>query len=262
MNFAWQKIGFCFFAALGATLMAASDQGIEAGRVAPGPVKRDQEPDHRITFAATSIPGVFDKHFPGPYNVIFHRTTQKYAGAIEMEMYPIRRAVKMMQNQAVDCLFVANDSQEFHRDLGFPVEELIFSKPFSTNLLRVYSSSNGPVVSHNDDLMSKSIAVSSGTYQGFWFQKSMPKGAQHLEVADLATAFDLLEAGRVHHVISFSLDAEVYMKQNNRTRQFSFDQNYALAKSNEGIVCWRNEKTLAFINIVDTGLTDLRINDQ
>ena len=254
MNFLLRKIGFCSLLAVGAALFVASGHAKQGSQPVPVSDQANTKSGPGVTVAATSIPGLFDEDYPGPYNVVFHQATKRYAGAIEIEMYPIRRAMMMLQNRAVDCLFIGNDNREFHRNLGFTVSELVFSRPFATNFLRVYSNSDDPLVSRTEDLTSKRVAVSSGTYQGFWFKNNMPKRAASLEVADLATAFDLLAANRVNHVVSFSLDAEVYLEKTDRLDEFASDDSYALAKSNEGIVCWRNNRTTAFIDEVNSGL--------
>ena len=214
-----------------------------------------------IHVAGTMIPGVFDGTKDGPYNKLFYTVARDYSEKIFFDMYPIRRAVKMMKDQETDCLFIANDSRDFHSKLGFSVEKLIFSDPIFINRMKVYSLIDKGTPSEISDLKGTTVAVSSGTYQGYWFQAYAPDDMTVLEVQDLQQAFELLKIARVDHVISFSLDANLYLTNVAQSHFFHSNADFDIVVSKECVVCWSSEKARRFINYVNERIGLVRARD-
>ncbi|UTW55706.1 ABC transporter substrate-binding protein [Kordiimonas sp. SCSIO 12610] len=212
-----------------------------------------------IRVAGTFIPGVFDGGDSGLYNRLFQTVANEYSEKISFDMYPIRRAVKMMKDQEADCLFVANDSRDFHTQLGFPTDKLIFSDPVYVNRMKVYSRALDGNISAIADLKGANVAVSSGTYQGYWFQEHVPNSVNVTEVNDLKQAFDLLKIGRVDHVISFSLDAQLYLDSVSQSELFHSNADLDIVITRECIVCWGSEKSSQFINYVNQQINEAQL---
>ncbi len=207
--------------------------------------------DAALVIAGTAVPHVFHDQQSGLYNEIMDQILEAYPGDVDVQMMPMRRAVGVFQKEQSDCVFIGNDSREFHTDLGFPTERLIFSKPFYVNKIKAYTAISNPQISSGAELMGSVAAADLGTMQGHLVHQNAPKDTQLLPVETMDRAFKLLERGRVSSVIAFSLDAEAYFARADAYNLFHASPDYSIATTNESLVCWNHAKAKEFIGYAD-----------
>ena len=212
-------------------------------------VNTDDEAD--LIIAGTSVPHVFHEKQSGLYNDIMDQIVEAYPGKIDIQMMPMRRALGVFQKEQSDCVFIGNDSREFHEGLGFPAERLIFSKPFYINKIKVYTIVDNPQISGGEELVGSVAAADLGTMQGHLVHQNAPKDLQILPVETMDRAFELMERGRVSSVVAFSLDAEAYFTRADARGRFHADPDYNIATTNESLVCWNNPQAREFIDRAD-----------
>ena len=217
------------------------------------------EDDIRLKIAGSSIPHVFDQNDRGPYNTLMDKILEAYPYKIQLEMMPLRRAQSLFKKEQSDCAFIGNDSPTFHERLGFNTSRLIFSKPFYTNSIKVYTAVEKDIVSGAGALDGSVAAADLGTMQGHLMRQNAPSGMEILTVETMERAFELLERGRVSSVVAFSLDAEVYFKRAGVKDKFHASADFNIAKTNEAIVCWDNERTREFLRYADQVLENAEI---
>jgi ABC-type amino acid transport substrate-binding protein len=207
--------------------------------------------DVELVIAGTDVPYVFHNQQSGLYNEIMDQIVEAYPGNVDVQMMPMRRAVGVFQKEQSDCVFIGNDSREFHADLGFPAERLIFSKPFYVNKIKVYTAISNPQISSGAELVGSVAAADLGTMQGHLVHQNAPKDMELLPVETMDRAFKLLERGRVSSVVAFSLDAEAYFSRADAQGHFHASPDYSIATTNESLVCWNNARAIEFIAHAD-----------
>ncbi len=213
----------------------------------------------RLKMTGTSVPNIFDAQKPGPYNELMDQIFAAYPYKVDIDMMPMRRAQAVFKKEQVDCAFIGNDSPTFHERLGFDTKRLIFSKPFYTNKIKVYTNIDDPVISEDGALLGSVAAADLGTMQGHLVRQNAPADMEILTVETMERAFELLERGRVSSVVAFSLDAEVYFERAGTKHMFHASSEYNITTTNEAIVCWDNERSREFLSYANKILENTRI---
>ena len=212
-----------------------------------------------VTVAGGVVPLIFEDGKPAPYNVIFDLLTRNSPDPVVLNMMPSRRAVLTFRAHEADCRFIGSDSINDLEEMGLDVAALLFSKPIQAITAKIYTRTDQPIVASVADLAGKTVAADitvneASALKAGYFGASVTV----LPVNSFEQGLVLLQQRRVAAVVGFDVDMRVLRQKADAPLDFHTDDALMLFEENDTFVCWRSEKTQAFIEHVDRQLDQLK----
>ncbi len=191
-----------------------------------------------VEVAAPMVPGLLEKDVQGPYLTLIEYFNNNDLITLDIDIMPVRRAERSIINKTKDCQYLGVSNLDHYVNAGLSATDILISDPINTLSIMVYRRLGEPTLTSYSELEGLIFAAERGVQINFANASTKrPANARILWVENVSAAFELLQAGRVDAVISFSLDAELYMHKQVQAPNFHTDHNFALSSVDEAMVC-------------------------
>lgn len=190
--------------------------------------------DHPIIISGGRIPFVFDPDQPGPYNQIVDLMRAGLDRPVEIEFFPITRAMRQMANDKYNCFAMALKHSPNWARLGMDANQYVFVGPVAWLKINLYTLPGQRVpTGHDEDFLvaaDGTIADLKTVFEGHWSRHEMTATASFVE------AFDLLVQGRVHGVLAYDVDVQSLAADHPLQGKF-VSSTITVAELEDGLMC-------------------------
>jgi ABC-type amino acid transport substrate-binding protein len=212
-----------------------------------------------IKFAGTHVPDLFDEGINGPYQQLFDLIEDNSSSTMELSIAPYNRSFNNFRNMRADCLFtgVRNDDNFLGR--GVASGGYIMSDVINILEMKAYTRDPAAVIETFESMKGNVFAGTHAIIQVF--RTSMPEKAKDILFAPvdaLDDAFQLVEIGKAHGVLSFASNALILQRDKNAGPGFRASATFNLRQSEEAIICHNTERNDAFIEETNRTISDLK----
>jgi ABC-type amino acid transport substrate-binding protein len=224
------------------------------------------EHNQKIIVSGSMIPHIFHPVEPGAYNQLLSLLTQDSPDQINLVFQPIRRAQQDFLLHRSDCYFISDQNMSNTIALNYKHEikegDLIFSNVVNQTHIKIYTLSDTPTVKSLDELQHMIIGADPGTGLGYALKEQLPHSAHILPTESVDKSIELLKLGRVSAIVAYDIDINAYYWRTNNLHSLHADKDFNIHTSNDCLACWRNEKTIRFMEKLNMQLDTLKNNGQ
>jgi len=212
-----------------------------------------------IKFAGTRVPDLFEDGINAPYQQIFDLIKDSSSSLMELSIAPYNRSFNNFRNMRADCLFtgVRNDDNFLGR--GVANGDYLMSDVINILEIKVYTRDPEAVIETFDSMKGNVFAGTHAIIQVF--RTSMPERAEEIMFAPvdaLDDAFQLVEIGKAHGVLSFASNALILQRDKNAGPGFRASATFNLRQSEEAIICHNTDRNNAFIEEANHTISGLK----
>lgn len=209
--------------------------------------------------SAPHIPLLLEEDLSGPYGELFTAIFSDADFAYSLRTMPSMRAQQAFVSGDRDCIYLGIHQTGFYESAGLPTGSFLLSDPINNLSLKVYVARGKPVPDSLDALRDKRFAAEASAAQLVDDRISArPEGASILTVSNVGDAFRLLDNKRVDAVISFDLDATIYLGQTRRSALYETSASFSLYAEEDAIVCHNTAVGRQIIEHANDALRRLR----
>lgn len=218
----------------------------------------------KIIVGSMTIPFAYEKGGTGVYNQIFDQMIAGYQGVIDVTFYPSNRLSRAIEHRQIDCMYIAADTIAAERPEGSPYRDLEFIGPVNTISVVVYLQQSTPDVARIEQLDQMQIASDVNLVP--FINELGIKEAFNLQ--SQLQMIEMLVAGRVDALIGYDFDLD-FLTRKQGVKDKLKKASIRLNTLDDGIACFKNEKTAAFRThlrnqlrvITDSGWLDDALKD-
>ncbi|MEX0297949.1 MAG: hypothetical protein AB3N28_02685 [Kordiimonas sp.] len=222
-----------------------------AGLYTAGLLATDKAPNMEI--ASMEIPFAYERNGTGVYNKIFDKLTEGYTGELNVSFYPSARYDRVMISRSADCDYIATDHLGRWEEHGVKAEEFEFIGPVNTLYVVLYIPHDAPDITTIEEV--KKLVLASdinlvdlihdlGIQEKFALQ-SQPQ------------MLNLLAIRRITGLIGYDFDLDFLSKKLGVSGLMK-KATIRLDSLNDGIVCFKNEKTAPFRNLLKSNFKKIQ----
>lgn len=198
-----------------------------------------KSPDLKI--ASMEIPHAYEPDGSGVYNEIFEKLTEGYTGALKVSFYPSARYNRVMTAREADCDYIATDHLDRWKDQGVPSSDLEFIGPVNSLFVVVYIPTDAPDVTTVEQLKALTLASDVNLLNVVHDLGIKEKFALQSQTQML----NLLAVGRISGLIGYDFDLDFLSKKLGLSDKMK-KASIRLSQLNDGVVCFKTERTAAF----------------
>ncbi len=191
-----------------------------------------------MRIVSLEIPYTYQPGGSGPYNQVFDRLVDGYAGDVVVDFLPSGRARRTFLEPDRHCLFVSTDS---FMDPDAPGSTVEFIGPVLTLSVTAYVRADGPPLSAPADLRTTPFAIDVNLRR-----IAREHGLEPLfSIQDQVQMVELLTQGRVEALVGFDYDLELISNRLN-VRDKVRPTALVFETTSDGITCKTTPETAAF----------------
>lgn len=212
-----------------------------------------------ISVSGTAISGLFNSKETGLYNHVYRLVTEGYKKPISLQIEPIRRATRTFIDKKSECLFIGSDGPDDYLDAGISNEQLIVSQGIYPIRIHIYGPKSTSPFGSSITLKNKVIAVDMGVGTIDFISQLMGLAPQNVLTAQtLEQGFKMLDLGRISGLVAIDIDVVSLQKKDDQYLGYVVDKSFIIHESYDVFVCHRNERTISFIDHINSKLTQLK----
>lgn len=182
-------------------------------------------------------------------------------GSHEINYMPYRRALRLFNNKASDCIFVATDKKSDYPEAAIENGTLLFSRAINEIQLRAYTLADQPIISAFGDFEGKAVAGANSHIRELRARLPEISQVSFVNTETHVKAFELMNRGRVNVVLAYEQD-EVQLIEQTLQGPYSYARSFVVESRNEIVSCWKNAVTEKFIALVNETVDELENTDQ
>ena len=223
--------------------------------------------EHPVVISGGRIPHVFDPDKPGPYNQIFDLMRAGLPRAVQVEFFPLSRAMRQMTSGQYDCFAMALKHSPNWARLGMDPKQYVFVGPIAWLRINAYVRKGETLTDTSADGLG--IAADStinnlkSAFAGGWGSRAL------IETESFVDALQLLADGRVDVALAYDVDVQSLADDHPLMGQV-VASGVTVAEMEDGIMCKSSEEMLPIIlglqenldNLAADGTLDQILNQQ
>ncbi|QDG78006.1 transporter substrate-binding domain-containing protein [Labrenzia sp. PHM005] len=160
-----------------------------------------------VTLYTAELPGLHQSDGSGKYDVFLNKAAAVAGVDLKIIYWPVARAITAFQNCENCCANPCTQAPGIDYCEGANL-----SKPLSVSRLYVFTGSSKDPISDLATLKGKTV----GKLQGMQIGEAVPAaGSNLIEIADIASALQMLDLGRLDAFAAWTPDIFNYLSQNN-----------------------------------------------
>lgn len=190
--------------------------------------------EHPVVISGGRIAHVFDPDHRGPYNQVFDLMRAGLERPVEIEFFPMTRAMRQMTEDKYDCFAMALRHSPNWERLGMDPNQYVFVGPIAWLNIKLYTRP-GQVIpeDHSDDFMvaaDGTISALKTVFEGHWSEHNLR------ETDSFVDALQLLADGAVHGVLAYDVDVQSLAVDHSLQGTF-VDAGLTIAEMEDGMMC-------------------------
>ena len=210
--------------------------------------------DHPVVISGGRIPHVFDPDQPGPYNQIFDLMRAGLPRPVQVQFFPLSRAMRQMTSGQYDCFAMALKHSPNWARLGMDPKQYVFVGPIAWLRINVYvrkgetlsdTSNNGVGIAADSTINNLKSAFS-----GDWGNREMTQTESFVD------ALQLLADRRVDVALAYDVDVQSLADDHPLKGQV-VASGVTVAEMEDGIMCKSSEAMLPIILGLQENLDNL-----
>ncbi len=194
-----------------------------------------------LKIASMEIPHAYEPNGKGVYNEIFAKLTEGYKGDLNVSFYPSARYNRVMTSRGADCDYIATDHLDRWKDHGITSNDLEFIGPVNTLFVILYIPVDAPDVTTIEQIKALTLASDINLLNVIHDHGIKEKFALQSQTQML----NLLAIGRISGLIGYDFDLDFLSKKMGVADKMK-KATIRLSQLNDGIVCFKTERTAAF----------------